>query len=551
MNEPLGDNNDEVGSIVDELERLAQLRDQGDITEDDYRTLKARIIEDWAKPTTDSPDPKMVAATDDPYDQLPTSIWTSGLEDYSVDVLGLGTRARTGLRRTGIMTVGELDSMTDRELLVIPNMGIGSVNEIRTKLQSFEAHLASGDWDNSLPVVLEPKESRQDWLRNLSQGDDEPIGALGLDPTLTKFLESKDIQGIAGLVAHTEHELAGVNGLGLGKITKIRTRLERFGWRLGNIGDFPEGLRQLRLQLADQTKQAEYAQREARNLVWPLVSNGLSVDQILQSTGLSESAVREARNAWMVNERWAGASHSAIAEIVGLSPEAVRRSIMRSGGPDFAQVRELKANRQADHVRQLRGLIRRVVVSMPGASVREIAQEAGIDENDVRPNLTRLGTKLVRDLRTHEISPLWTDEHLLQALRIASTKSTPLTVAAYDALVAQNQIDGPTGQTFYKRFGSWREACEEAGVQCGEAARANYVREWSEADLRAVVVNFLFSPEHDGHLNSLEKWLEEQPDAPSIATIQKRLGKWGSMKQKAIEEIEAAGRLAELCDLCD
>jgi hypothetical protein len=188
---------------------------------------------------------------------------------------------------------------------------------------------------------------------------------------------------------------------------------------------------------------------------------------------------------------------------------------------------------------------------MPGASVTEIAQEAGIDENDVRPNLTQLGTKLVRDLRTKEIPPLWTDGHLLQALRIASTKSTPLTVAAYDALVAQNQIDGPTGQTFYKRFGSWREACEEAGVQSGEAVRDNYVREWSEADLRAIVVNFLFSPEHDGYMESLKKWLEEQPDAPSMATIRNRLGKWGSMKQKAIEEIEAAGRLAELCDLCD
>ena len=81
MDEPLRDNNDGVGSIVDELERLAKLRDQGDITEDDYRTLKARIIEGWAKSTTDSPDQKMVAATDDPYGQLPTSIWTSGLGD--------------------------------------------------------------------------------------------------------------------------------------------------------------------------------------------------------------------------------------------------------------------------------------------------------------------------------------------------------------------------------------------------------------------------------------------------------------------------------------
>ena len=551
MGKPLGGNNDGVGSIADELERLAQLRDQGDITEDDYRTLKARIIEAWTKSTTDSPDPKMVAATDDPYSQLPTSTWTSGLNDYSVEVLELGPRARTGLRRAEIVTLGELASMTDRELLIIPNMGIGSVNEVRTKLQSFVDHLDSGDWGGSLPVALEPQESRQDWLRNLSPGDDEPIGALGLDSALAKFLERKDIRGIATLVAHTELELAAVNGLGPGKIAKIRIRLKQFGWRLGDIEGFPGGLRQLRSQLADQAQEAEHEQRKARNLVWPLVSDGLSVDQIRESAGLSEAVVREARIAWMANERMAGTSLRAIAEIVGISSEAVRRSIMRSGGPDFEQVRELRANRQADQAKQLRGLIRRIVISMPGASVVEIAQEAGIDENDVRPNLTLLGTKLVRDLRTNEQSPHWPDEHLLQALRIASTKSTPLTVAAYDALVAQNQIEGPTGQTFFTRFGSWRKACEEAGVQCGEAFRDNYVREWSEADLRAVVVNFLFSPEHDGNVASLEKWLEEQPDAPSIATIRKRLGGWVSMKERAIEEIVASGRLGELCDLCD
>lgn len=551
MDEPIGDNNEGVDSIVDELERLAQLRDRGDITEDDYRTLKARIIKDWAKSTTDSPNLKMVAATDDPDGQVLKSTWTSGLKDYSVDILELGTRSRNCLQRNGIRTVGELASMTDRELLILPNMGIGSVNEIRAKLQSFEVDPASDNWDHSPLARIKPEESRQDWLRNLSRGDDEPIGALGLDPTLTNVLENSGIRGIAGLVAHTEHELGAVRNLGHGKIAKIRTRLEQFGWRLGDTEGFPEGLRQLRSQLADQAQQAEYAQREARNLVWPLVSDGLSVDQILQSTGLSESAVREARNAWMVNERTAGTSLRAIAEIVGVSPEAVRRSIKRSGGPDSAQVRELKADRQADHVRQLRGLIRRIVISMPGASVVEIAQEADIDENDVRPNLTRLGTKLVHDFGTTGSSPLWTDEQLLQALRIASTKSTPLSVAAYDALVAQNQIDGPTGQTFYKRFGSWKEACEEAGVSCGEAKRDSYTREWSEADLRAVVVHFLFSPEHDGNMASLEKWLEEQLHAPSIATIRKRLGKWRSIKQKAIEEIVATGRLAELCDLCD
>ena len=111
-------------------------------------------------------------------------------------------------------------------------------------------------------------------------------------------------------------------------------------------------------------------------------------------------------------------------------------------------------------------------------------------------------------------------------------------------------IKGPTGQVFYLRFGSWKEACEAAGIQCGESARDKYTRRWSETDLEEFVVDFLFSPEHDGSHNEFEKWLNGRPDnPPSMATIHNRLGDWGSMKQKAIETIKASGRLDGLCDL--
>jgi DNA-binding CsgD family transcriptional regulator len=406
--------------------------------------------------------------------------------------------------------------------------------------------MGSGNWDGPPPVRYESQKSRQDWLQNLAPEDDVPLGELGLDPTLVGFLEGNDIRGVAQLVSLTEEELIAVRSLGSGKAAKIRAGLERFGWRLGDVSSFSEGRRRLHSALAEQSLEAESEQREAKDLVWPLVSDGCSVDRIVESTGLPEAAVREARNAWMVEQRIAGASNRMIGETVGMSAEAVRRSIMRADNLDSGHIRELRAAR-------LEGSIRDTAISMPGSSLDEIAEKAGISRNVVRRKLTRLGTKLVWDVNRRNRSRVkkWSDEQLLQALQTASTGSTPLTVTAYDGLVTRGDIKGPTGQVFFVRFGSWRKACEAAGVQCGESARDNYTREWSETDLEALVVEFLFSSEHDGSFVEFQRWLDERPNYPSMATIRNRLGRWGSMKQKAVEEIVAAGRFAELCALCD
>jgi hypothetical protein len=448
------------------------------------------------------------------------------------------------LQSSEIATVGELDSRTEEELLAIRNMGAGSVNEIKAKLHQFKDRVGSDNRGGSRPVRYESQKSRQDWLQNLAPEDDVPLGELGLDPTLVGFLEGSDIRGVAQLVSHTEEELMAIRHLGSGKAAKIRAGLERFGWRLGEVSSFSEGRRRLRSALADQAQEAESEQREAKDLVWPLVSDGSSVDRIVESTGLPEAAVREARNAWMVEQRIAGASNRTIGETVGMSAEAVRRSIKRADNLDSGHIRELRAAR-------LEGSIRDTVTSMPGSSLDEIAEKAGISRNDVRRNLTRLGTKLVWDVNRRNRSRVkkWSDEQLLQALQTASTGSTPLTVTAYDELVTRGDIKGPTGQDFFLRFGSWRKACEAAGVQCGESAR-DYTRK-SVTDLEALVVEFLFSSEHDGSFVEFQRWLDERPEYPSMATIRNRLGQWGSMKQKAIEEVVAAGRFAELCDLCD
>lgn len=299
----------------------------------------------------------------------------------------------------------------------------------------------------------------------------------------------------------------------------------------------------------------EEVRREAASLVWPLISRGFSVGQIVESTQLSRGAVVEARTAWVVEKRGDGASLQQIANAVGITRQRVSQLLRGVGltGASEARTRLRDQGRleEALQAEKLRGLIRDVAKSMPGLGVDEVARELGVSQSVVRRHLTRMGSKLVCDTLRSGQKAIWSNEQLLDVLRIASTKSTPLTVTAYDALVTQKQVEGPTGQVFYMRFGSWLEACEAAGVQSGERVRGNYTRSWLNVDLEALVVEFLFSIEHDGSFGDFQSWLRERPDSPSVATVRNRLGTWNEMKRNAIEQIVASGRLTELLDVCE
>ena len=122
-------------------------------------------------------------------------------------------------------------------------------------------------------------------------------------------------------------------------------------------------------------------------------------------------------------------------------------------------------------------------------------------------------------------------------------------------MVAQDRIDGPTAKILCRQFGSWRRACEAAGVQYGELRR-NHTPAWPKAKLERFVVDFLESPEHDGMFGDFESWVgamrKDGPNkTPSVPTFRSRLGHWDSMKQTAILKIVATERIDKLLDVCD
>jgi len=83
-------------------------------------------------------------------------------EALPIDVLNLGTRAWSNLRRDGIQTLGDLTRRTSQQLLAIENIGPATVAEIAAKLADRGLALAdsSGTADSSAAAAAGGKEGK-------------------------------------------------------------------------------------------------------------------------------------------------------------------------------------------------------------------------------------------------------------------------------------------------------------------------------------------------------------------------------------------------------
>lgn len=127
-------------------------------------------------------------------------------------------------------------------------------------------------------------------------------------------------------------------------------------------------------------------------------------------------------------------------------------------------------------------------------------------------------------------SPDFTDRQLLDALRAAAAElGEPLTNSAYDAW-QRRRADAASPALLVRRFGSWRAACEGAGLTAN--ATRSTTRRWSEDDLVAAVATYLAADGATGSFADYTAWARSHEDAPSGATLRQR-GTWADLKRRA------------------
>jgi len=229
------------------------------------------------------------------------------------------------------------------------------------------------------------------------------------------------------------------------------------------------------------------------------------------------------RNRYVVQMREAGHTLQAIGDSLNLTREMIRLIVKANAGPSASTVR---VNREAKKQKQALDAFR----DLGTADVETLAAHLDEKPGRVRQLLGKQAKKLPKGRMNFE--KIFSDEDLLTILRLSAEKiGGPLTCNAYRKLGIQ-----PTVAIFIGRFGTWKNACDKAGVTPGRAMRSNYTRAHSEEDMLGFIASYLADPRTNGSAIGYEHWQRKVEGAPSLSLIRQRIGKWNDIKARLVTE---------------
>ncbi|GAB4011272.1 homing endonuclease associated repeat-containing protein [Nocardioides ultimimeridianus] len=126
--------------------------------------------------------------------------------------------------------------------------------------------------------------------------------------------------------------------------------------------------------------------------------------------------------------------------------------------------------------------------------------------------------------------PDFSDDQLIAGLRAAAAElGEPLTAGAYDTW-QRGRSDAASPALLIRRLGSWRGACEAAGLRANSTRSTS--RRWTDDEVVAIVARYLESPGATGSFADYSEWARVSADAPSGATLRQR-GSWAAIKNRA------------------
>ncbi len=126
-------------------------------------------------------------------------------------------------------------------------------------------------------------------------------------------------------------------------------------------------------------------------------------------------------------------------------------------------------------------------------------------------------------------TPDYSDERLLAAIAAAAAElGEPLTAGAYDSW--QRSHDAASPALVIRRFGSWIEACTQAGLATNKTRSTS--RRWTDEEVVGIVAAYLGSPGSTGTYADYSEWARTQDGAPSGATLRQRFP-WAVLKERA------------------
>jgi hypothetical protein len=182
---------------------------------------------------------------------------------------------------------------------------------------------------------------------------------------------------------------------------------------------------------------------------------------------------------------------------------------------------------------------RQIIESFPGISWKDLSIRLNV-EQEVLPRLLDKNTKkfVFSEGRENNNKSEFSDDDILEGLRLAEAFESPINRILYDSLVSRGLIHGPGSQTVMHRFGTWNKACQLANVSYNESVRASYESLWGKEEVLDYLIEFLKNRTYGEGVQSYDEWrIETLSSAPSGAHVRNIFDTWINAKNSALKKM--------------
>lgn len=232
----------------------------------------------------------------------------------------------------------------------------------------------------------------------------------------------------------------------------------------------------------------------------------------------------------------AGVTYQEIANRFAISRERVRQIIAKHGVDAPKLIRGHRRDLELELKNQLIERVAEWLREHPGSTIGEIGLALSISEEEVDSCLTKENRHMVlvetdpRERKGNQVR--WSRNEILEAMRTAARYESPLSYSRYDTIRTENAIDGPSAIRILQIFGTWSEACHEAGVQHGRRMRNSYERRWSAHEMTEHLVDFLRQGS-SGSIAAYDIWSRGK-NVTGSQTIRQQFGSWTEARNQAL-----------------
>ena len=228
-------------------------------------------------------------------------------------------------------------------------------------------------------------------------------------------------------------------------------------------------------------------------------------------------------------------------ETFGVSRERARQMSLPSQ-PLSDYLREFQKEIHEIGVLEVKDQISKYILSHPGSTRNELDDLFRIDHTFTKWLDQKFGHLILKELDlNNELTLNMKRIDVLESLRDAATLHWPLTTKNYQDLLDAGFIDGLSCQRILQIYGSWKNACDEAKVECGEAKRDAYTTDFSADECIRFVGDYLTSENSNGTADGYLSWREchQMPDrVPSFGTLRNRVHQsWVVIVRLALEKL--------------